>query len=68
LPDTAKLGIKGITSALKMQPFKYYHEGVWKLGYYDPATRVFLGRVGTTITTVFKTSQNYINNLMSLKP
>jgi hypothetical protein len=52
-----------------IKPFKYYHEGAWKLGYYDPKTKIFVGRVGNNVTTVIDdVKQNYINNLLKNKP
>lgn len=52
-----------------IKPFKYYHEGQWKLGYYDPKTKIFVGRAGNDITTVIDdVKPNYINNLLKSKP
>jgi len=52
----------------KGESFKYYHEGVWKTGYYDPKSRVFVGTYKGEAKTTFKTDQNYINNLKKNKP
>jgi hypothetical protein len=52
-----------------IKPFKYYHAGEWKLGYYDPKTMIFIGRAGDKITTVIgDVKMNYINNLIKNKP
>ncbi len=64
----AGLGITNtnVQDALATQPFDYFHDGVWKVGYYDSGTRVFVGTVGDTITTTIKTGPNYIRNLQAL--
>ena len=61
---------KQIINMIKtIKPFKYYHEGAWKLGYYDAKTGVLIGRRGDTITTVIDNVKlNYINNLKEAKP
>ncbi|MCP3878325.1 MAG: hypothetical protein GY701_08025 [Sulfitobacter sp.] len=66
----AKRGITNtkVQDALATQPFDYFHDGVWKVGYYDSGTRVFVGTVGDTITTTIKTGPNYIRNLQALTP
>ncbi len=33
-------------------PFRYFHEGAWKTGYYDAGRGIFVCRVGDLITTV----------------
>ncbi|HCU51562.1 MAG TPA: hypothetical protein DGG94_17480, partial [Micromonosporaceae bacterium] len=49
--------------------FKYWHGGLWKVGYYDPTTRVFVGTVDNVVTTVINNvSPNYIRNLMAAHP
>lgn len=51
------------------KPFDYFHAGVWKVGYYDEAQRVFVGSVDGTITTVIdNATPNYIRNLMAATP
>jgi hypothetical protein len=51
------------------QPFRYYHAGTWKTGYYDAGSRVFVGSSNGTITTVINdASPNYINNLRAARP
>lgn len=47
-----------------IRPFKYFHEGRWKNGYYDPASRIFIGVWRETIMTVIdNVSPQYIANL-----
>lgn len=49
--------------------FRYYHDGAWKLGFYDPSSRLFLGTLNGEVRTVIaNASQKYINNLMAAKP
>lgn len=51
------------------KPFQYFHNGVSKTGLYDPASRLFVGSVDGTITTVIPgATPNYINNLMGALP
>ena len=66
-----KLGVGNegrITNMLaNIKPFEYFHEGIQKLGYYDPLSQIFIGQIKDTqlITTVITTvSKNYINNLL----
>jgi RHS repeat-associated protein len=45
--------------------FKYFHEGEWKQGYYNPKTKLFIGSVGNRITTIIdNVKQKYIDNLL----
>ena len=63
------ISIDALDSTLTQQPFQYWHEGVWKTGYYDPLTKIFAGTVDDTVTTVIgKATQNYINNLKAVTP
>jgi hypothetical protein len=49
--------------------FHYFHESVWKIGYYDPERRIFVGTVENKITTVINNaSQKYIQNLQAAQP
>jgi RHS repeat-associated protein len=46
------------------QPFPYFHNGVWKTGYYDAVNRIFVGTVDNVVTTVIGgASPRYIANL-----
>lgn len=56
-----------INTLNNVKPFEYFHENVWKLGYYDVATKIFVAQVKSSqiITTIStNVSQNYINNLI----
>jgi len=59
--------VEGVVNSA--QPFRYFHGGSWKTGYYDPASRVFVGRAGNTITTVINNAKpQYIENLKAAQP
>jgi hypothetical protein len=47
--------------------FQYYHEGIWKTGFYDPITKIFVGMT-EKVTTVMYTNPGYIENLKNLTP
>ncbi len=50
-------------------PLPYFHDGTWKTGFYDPSSKVFVGSVNGTITTVVTgASRNYVNNLLAATP
>ncbi|MBU1036597.1 DUF4258 domain-containing protein [Patescibacteria group bacterium] len=49
------------------KPFEYLHNGAMKYGYYDSASKIFVGRLQSTkeITTVINNvTTKYINNLI----
>jgi RHS repeat-associated protein len=49
------------------KPFNYFHEGSNKIGYYDQASKMFVGKAADTgkITTIItNASKNYIKNLI----
>ena len=51
------------------QPFRYFHSGVWKTGYYDTASRVFVGTIDDMVTTdISAASPRYIQNLQAAQP
>jgi RHS repeat-associated protein len=51
------------------QPFPYFHEGVWKSGFYDAASGLFVGSKPGVITTVIThATPQYINNLKAGTP
>jgi hypothetical protein len=63
------ISIDQAEATLSQQPFQYFYQGAWQTGYYDPASRIFIGSANGRITTVIKNvSQNYINNLLAAKP
>ncbi len=48
-------------------PVEYFHEGQWKLGFRDAATKVFVGQAKDSsriITIIPNTSRNYLSNLL----
>jgi hypothetical protein len=50
-------------------PFPYFHDGIWKIGYYDPTTGIFISRVGNSILTVIAgVDPQYIQNLQGARP
>lgn len=67
---TQRLERRGVSAedaqaVLKKEPFSYNHDDQWKLGYYDPRSKVFVaktvdGNVNTVMTNV---EQAYINRL-----
>ena len=53
----------------KSTPFKYFHEGAEKIGYYDPSSKIFIGEVQGKVTTVINNVKpQYIENLKKLEP
>ena len=49
--------------------FQYFHEGVWKTGFYDHETKIFVGTANGKTTTVIKDVDiQYIENLKRTKP
>lgn len=63
------ISIDAAESALKQEPFQYFHQDVWKTGYYDPTGRLFVGTVDGRVTTLINNaSPNYIANLQAGTP
>jgi hypothetical protein len=63
------ISIDEAEATLAQDSFQYLHQNVWKTGYYDSTTRIFLGSVSGKVTTVIKdASLKYINNLKAAKP
>ena len=59
--------VEGVVT--QQQPFRYFHEGVWKIGYYDPTSRIFVGTVDDTLSTVINNATpKYIRNLQVVQP
>jgi hypothetical protein len=57
------------TTISNSKPFQYFHEGVWKTGFYDPVTKIFVGQAGETVTTVIaNVKPQYIENLQKVAP
>lgn len=52
-----------------VQPFRYFHQGQWKLGYYDSSTGLFVATSGSVVITVFTdATPQYIQRLKRAKP
>ncbi|TMR03451.1 sugar-binding protein [Actinomadura soli] len=53
-------------AVLERDPFSYYHEDQWKLGYYDPQSKVFVAKTidGNVNTVIVNASRAYIDRLM----
>jgi hypothetical protein len=63
------VSIDAVENTLSQPSFQYFHEGVWKTGYYDPASRIFVGSVDGNVTTVINdVGPNYIKNLLAATP
>ena len=51
------------------ESFRYFHEGIWKDGYYESNSGVFVGMIDDLVTTVIKgASEGYIANLRAGAP
>jgi len=64
------ISIDAVDNALTTQPFNYWHNNTWKVGYYDDASNVFVGTVNGVATTVIQPSSGpqYIANLLAASP
>lgn len=51
------------TTLARAVPTAYFHAGIWKLGFYNPQTRILVTTVSGRITTVMKTGERYVRNL-----
>jgi len=66
-----EVSIDQLQQALQLKPFRYFHEGVWKLGYYDVANRIFVAVDEVTqkiITVITNVQPQYIENLQKVVP
>ena len=51
------------------RPFRYFHQGQWKLGYFDPASGLFVATAGGVVITVFTdATPKYVERLKRAKP
>lgn len=49
--------------------FKYYYQGRWKTGYYDPDKQIFIAADGAVVITVITdATPRYVAGLKSKKP
>lgn len=63
------ISIDAAEATLRQSSFQYFHQGVWKTGFYDPASRIFIGTVDGRLTTVIdNVTANYISNLQAATP
>lgn len=63
------VSLSQLGQVVKTEPFSYFHEGVWKTGFYDPASKIFVGSVDNIITTVItNVKPQYIENLKRVMP
>jgi hypothetical protein len=51
------VSVEQARTVLAREPFSYYHDGVWKSGYYDPSSKVLIaktidGNINTVMTNV----------------
>ena len=51
------------------QRFAYFHEGIWKAGFYDPQSKTFVAAAaGRVLTVINNVKPQYIENLKKLTP
>ena len=63
------ISLREVEAATTMAPFRYYHEGLWKVGYYDPASNLFVGTIDNVVATVIRPRNgNYLRNLKAARP
>ncbi len=50
---------------LDRDPFTYFHDGQWKFGYYDPSSKIFIGKTidGNLTTVMINVDKAYIRRL-----
>jgi len=63
------VSIDQLNSTLQQPPFTYFHDGLRKLGYFDPISKIFVGVYDGVILTVMNNVKiQYIINLLSKGP
>jgi len=51
------------------QKFKYWNDGAWKAGFFDPVSRIFVGTYRNEVLTVIaNATDNYIRDLQMAHP
>ena len=51
------------------RPFHYFHEGEWKVGYYNRSSGIFVSQVrGTIVTVITQVRAQYVENLRKGAP
>lgn len=70
-----RMGQRGITlerlqaTVSTGERFKYFHDGIWKVGFYDAQSRTFAsGAAGRILTVINNVKPQYIENLKKLTP
>lgn len=62
-----KISTQQIVQTMKNNPIEYFHEGQWKLGFRDAASKIFVGQAkdsGRITTVINNTNRNYLLNLV----
>lgn len=50
-------------------PFRYFHQGQWKTGYFDATSGLFVATAGGVVITVFTdATERYVQKLKRAKP
>lgn len=63
------ISLREVEDATTMTPFPYYHDGLWKVGYYDPGSNLFVGTIDNVVATVIRPRNgNYLKNLKAARP
>ena len=53
----------------KGETFRYFHQGRWKTGYYDPDAKLFIATAdGLVITVIPNATRRYVQGLKRKKP
>lgn len=70
-----RLTLRGVTQEdvanliYQGNPFRYFHDGRWKLGYYDAARQLLIGMVHDEVTTVIvDVTPEYVDRLRTRRP
>jgi RHS repeat-associated protein len=64
--EERQISLEQLENALQQKPFQYFHDGVWKTGFYDPISKIFVSVYNQLIITVInKVDPNYIQNLIN---
>ncbi|MGW2014058.1 ricin-type beta-trefoil lectin domain protein [Streptomyces sp. NPDC001927] len=65
-----ELSAETARAVLAQTPFSYYHEGQYKLGYYDPKSKVFVAKTidGNINTVMVNVQPDYVERLRAAGP
>jgi hypothetical protein len=51
------------------KPFQYFHDGAWKVGYYDPVGRIMVATQDNVVLTIMeKVPLRYVYGLIARVP